>query len=281
MAVVTILGAGGAMGRRVTRGLQGSGEQHELRFVEPNAAAQQRMLDENGAQSSDLDAALDGADVVVLATPDRIVSKVTADLMPRLAAGTSILCLDPAAAYAGRIPRRDDVNLFVVHPTHPPLYDLIAEPSIEARTDYWGGGRAHQALVFAQGWGDETRSAMVQELAKQMFAPISRVHVITVDQMILLEPAMSESVTLACIGVMKETRERVKSLGVPEAAVDDFFFGHLQIGLALILDKLDWKLSAGAIQAMKEARSVLFKDDWDRILSEAEVLSSARRITSE
>lgn len=278
MVAVTIMGAGGAMGRRITRGLAKVGN-YELRFVEPGQHGQQLMAEEFGTEHTPIDEAVRGADVVVLAVPDRIIGGIAEDLVPRLEAGTSVLSLDPAAAHANRIPPRDDINMFVVHPTHPPLYDLLREEDPEARRDFWGGGLAHQAMVFAKAWGDEDKFAMVEQLARDMFAPISRSHRVTVDQMVLLEPAMSESVTNACLGLMKQTRERIKEAGVPPAAVDDFFMGHLQIGISLIFDELDWKLSDGAIQAAEESRAILFKDDWYRILDPEEVARSTRSIT--
>lgn len=278
MVAVTIMGAGGNMGRRVTRGLNKVGG-YDLRFVEPSERGQALMTEEFGTQHTPVDEAVKGTDVVVLAVPDRIVGPIAEDLIPRLEPGTSVLSLDPAAAHAGRIPARDDVNMFVVHPTHPPLYDLLREEEQTARRDFWGGGLAHQAMVFAKAWGDESKAAMVEQVAKDMFAPISRSHRVTVDQMVLLEPAMSESVTNACLGLMKETRERIKAMGVPAGAVDDFFMGHLQIGISLIFDELDWKLSEGAVKAMEESREILFKDDWHRILDPEEVARSTRSIT--
>lgn len=278
MVAVTIMGAGGAMGRRITRSLINL-EGYQLRFVEPAERGRQLMADEFGTTATELDEAVKGADVVVLAVPDRIVGPIAADLVPRMEPGCCLLSLDPAAAHAGRVPYRDDISYYVMHPTHPPLYDLLAEEDPKARRDFWGGGLAHQALVWAKAWGDEDRAEMIHQLCRAMFAPISRSHRITVDQMALLEPAMSESVTNACLELMKQTRERVKQAGVPGGAVDDFFMGHLQIAISLIFDQLDWKLSEGAVKAAHEAQSVLFKDDWYRILDPAEVQRSTRSIT--
>lgn len=278
--VVAIMGAGGAMGRRITRALLTLPEKYELRFVEAADEGRQRMADEFGTTAMAQEEAVRGVDTVVLATPDRLVGSIAAELVPMLDAGTNLLSLDPAAAHAGRIPVREDVNVFACHPTHPPLYDLLAEESPEARRDFWGGGLAHQALVIAQVWGNAGVYDAVEELAKDMFAPISRSHRITIDQMALCEPAMSESVTNSCIALIKETRDRLIASGVPEAAAKDFCMGHLQIGIALIFEEFNWKLSAGAVQAQAEAREVLFKDDWARILEPDSVLASTRSITS-
>ncbi|MCW5953767.1 MAG: NAD(P)-binding domain-containing protein [Propionibacteriaceae bacterium] len=278
MVTVTILGAGGAMGRRITRSLIKL-EGYDLRFVEPGERGRQLMADEFGTGATPLDEALTGTDVVVLAVPDRIVGPIAEDLVPQMEPGCCLLSLDPAAAHAHRVPRREDISYFVMHPTHPPLYDLLKEEDPKARLDFWGGGLAHQALVWAKAWGEEAKAEMIHQLCRDMFAPISRSHRITVDQMALLEPAMSESVTNACLELMKQARERVKDAGVPGEAVDDFFMGHLQIAISLIFDQLDWKLSEGAVKAAHEAQSILFKEDWYRILDPAEVQRSTKSIT--
>ncbi len=279
--VVTIMGAGGAMGRRIARGLRSFPHRYELRFVEASSQGRATLEAELGVQAMDQAVAVADADTVVLATPDRLVGPIAAELVPMLAPGARLLSLDPAAAHADRIPRRDDISVFACHPTHPPLYDLLNEQDPEARRDYWGGGQAHQALVIAQAWGDDASFDRVEELAADMFAPISRTHRITIDQMALLEPALSESVTNACLAMMKRARDRVIESGVPEQAATDFFMGHLQIGIALIFEQLDWKMSAGAVQAMQEAESVLFKADWERILDPEMVLRSTRAITAD
>lgn len=277
--VITIMGAGGAMGRRITRSLLSLPEEYELRFVEISEEGRARMASEFGTTATAQAEAVAGAETVVLATPDRIVGRVAAELVPMLDPGTGLLSLDPAAAHAGRIPHREDINVFACHPTHPPLYDLLAEESPEARRDFWGGGKAHQALVIAQVSGDPGVYDAVEQLARDMFAPISRSHRMTVDQMALCEPAMSEAVTNSCIALIKKTRDRLIETGVPEAAAKDFCMGHLQIGIALIFEELDWKLSDGAVKAQEEATDVLFKEDWERILDPEMVLASTRSIT--
>lgn len=277
MSRVTILGAGGNMGRRITGALL-SRPEYELRFVEPSTGGRERM-DELGVTATELAPALRGADTVVFAINDSALGRVATEVVPRLDSGTSILFLDPAALAADRIPRRGDVDCYVVHPTHPPLYSLLEEESPEARRDFWGGGLARQALVFAIAWGSEERAEPAQRLARDMFAPISALHRVTVEQMALLEPALTETLTNGCIALIHDGMERVIAAGVPADATYDFLMGHIQIGLALIFDKLDWKLSEGAQLALRESRQMLFRDDWHRIFEPEAVLASVRRIT--
>jgi D-apionate oxidoisomerase len=199
--------------------------------------------------------------------------------VPKLDSGTSMLFLDPAAVAADRIPHREDVNCYVTHPTHPPLYSLLEEESADARRDYWGGGLARQAVVFAVGWGSEGPAQQVERLAMDMFAPVLRSHRISVDQMAMLEPALSETLTNGCVALIREGMERVIAAGVPEAATRDFLMGHLQIGIAIIFEQLNWRLSEGAQLALRQAKCALFKDDWHRIFDPESVLASVRQIT--
>ena len=266
------------MGRRISQALQGT-DAYKTRLIEPSEHGRS-LLAEMGLSVEELEPGLEGAEVVVFAVPDLIVRDVAADVVPRLEPGASMLFLDPAAVAAGRIPKRDDVNCYVTHPTHPPLYSLLGETEPEARADYWGGGLARQAIVFAVGWGDSGPvSRQVEELAMAMFTPVTRSHRVTVDQMAMLEPALSETLTNGCISVIREGMSRVVAAGVPEEAAWDFLMGHLQIGIAIIFGQLNWKLSAGAEMALSKARETLFKDDWYKIFERESIMESVREIT--
>ena len=274
---VAVLGAGGNMGRRITRSLKDDAR-YQLRLIEPGDGGRARLA-ELGCEAVDQAEGLAGAEVVIFAVPDRIVKEVAADVIPRIDAGASILFLDPAAVAADRIPHRDDIQCYVTHPTHPPLYDLLEESDVAARHDYWGGGIASQAIVFATAWGDDGHADSVEQLVIDMFAPISRSHRITVHQMAMLEPALTETLTNGCIAVIREGMERVVAAGVPQEATFDFLMGHLQIGIALIFERFDWRLSEGAQLALEHSRKTLFKDDWYRIFEEDELMASLRQIT--
>jgi len=278
MTRIAILGAGGNMGRRITGSLREM-EDYELRLIEPGTAGRQR-IEAEGLSVVEQTAGLSGADVVIFAVPDRIVRDVAAEVVPLIDTHASILFLDPAAVAAGRIPRREDINCYVTHPTHPPLYSLLGEENPDARTDYWGGGRAHQSIVFAVAWGDDAVVASrVEQLVIDMFAPITRSHRITVDQMAMLEPALTETLTNGCIAVIREGMERVVESGVPADATWDFLMGHLQIGISLIFEQLDWKLSEGAQMALEQSRGQLFRDDWMDIFKPENVMASLKQIT--
>ena len=265
------------MGGRIRRSLA-EREKFDLRCVEVNVEQQQTLRDE-GFRVLPMGDALAGSQLVIMAVQDRIAGQVATVAVPMLDPGATLVCLDPAAPHAGVIPRRGDVSLFVTHPTHPPLFDLLAEPDLKAREDYWGGGIAKQALVNALAWGDEACYRPAEELAIEMFRPIVRSHRVTVEQMALLEPAMSENVAGTCIDVMRETLEEVIRRGVPEQAARDFMLGHIQILVAQLFGELNWDLSAGAKDALSYGRSRLFRADWKDVLNSNDVRENVAQIT--
>ncbi len=279
MIHLAIVGAGGNMGRRVTRALTGNPE-YQLYLVEPGETGRAKLA-ELGLNTTERDVALAAAEAVVMAVPDRLIGQVAAEIVPRLKPDTLLISLDPAAGYAGKLPGRPDVSYFVCHPTHPPLYDLLAEPDAEARKDYWGHGLAHQALVCALTQGPESDYGRGERIAVDMFQPISRAHRITIEQMAILEPAMAETTAVTCLSVIREAMDEAIRQGVPEAAARDFMLGHIQLGIAIIFGASEWQLSAGAKQAVAEAMPLIFQPDWKQVFERDQLLASVRRITGE
>ncbi|HKG39254.1 MAG TPA: phosphogluconate dehydrogenase C-terminal domain-containing protein [Conexibacter sp.] len=279
MTRVTLVGAAGKMGGRV-RGSLRDADDYELRLVEVSEEGRARLAAE-GWEVSEPDDAYAGAELVVMAVPDRIVGEVAPDVVARLDPGTVLVCLDPAGAHAGKIPRRDDIACFVTHPTHPPLFDLLAEETLEARRDYWGGGLARQSLVNALVWGPEDAYERGAALAARMFGPVLRMYRVEIDQLALLEPAMAETVTITCIQLIRDSLDEVVARGVDPQAARDFLLGHVQITCALLFGELDWELSAGAKQAVRDAMEQLVRPDWKRVFEPDEVLRSVGRITGD
>jgi hypothetical protein len=92
-----------------------------------------------------MDAALAGADVVILAVPDCVLGKVAHEIVPQVRPGTMIFTLDPAAAHAGELPARPDISYFVSHPCHPSVFENFsseaeATPNLSHRLRYCTGG---------------------------------------------------------------------------------------------------------------------------------------------
>ena len=65
-----------------------------------------------------------------------------------------------------------------------------------------------------------------------MYAPVSRVHRVTLEQMAMLEPALVETLAQTCMEAVKEGYDRLVPAGVPAPAVRDFVLGHLRIQIA-------------------------------------------------
>src|ERR1700728_2522353 len=95
--VVTVVGAGGKMGMRVSANLERSGI--STRYCENYQSARDRVV-AAGRELSDLEVAVVDSDIVILAVPDVVLGEVSESIVPLLASGTILLTLDPAAAYA-------------------------------------------------------------------------------------------------------------------------------------------------------------------------------------
>ncbi|MBT7806614.1 semialdehyde dehydrogenase, partial [Candidatus Poribacteria bacterium] len=171
-----------------------------------------------------------------------------------------------------------DITYFVTHPSHPPIFDIMEEESPEARRDYWGGGLARQALVSALIQGPEEHYEIGERVSRDMFGPISRSHRVTLHQMAMLEPALSETVCATCLTVIREAMEEAIRLGVPREAARDFILGHITVELAIIFDALDWEFSMGAKKAIEAAKTDLFRPDWRDIFTRERLDASVANI---
>jgi D-apionate oxidoisomerase len=275
MTAIAIMGAGGKMGYRLARNLKGGG--HDMRYIEVSEAGQARMR-ELGISASPQEVALKGAEVVVLAVPDTLIGRISHAIAPLLAGGTMVMALDPAAPFAGELPNRDDLTYFVTHPCHPPI--INDETSTDAKKDFFGGIAAKQSIVCALMQGPEEHYARGEEIARQMYAPILRSHRVTVEQMAILEPALSETMAITFISMMREGMEEAVRRGVPRAAAFDFLMGHINIGMAIVFDQLPGAVFSDAAQkAIANARSRIFKPDWLGVFDKAEISESIQRIT--
>ena len=71
MTKIALLGAGGKMGVRLATNLKGS--RFDVDHVEGSEAGRKRLADAVGVQCMDQGQAVSGADVVVMAVPDRLI----------------------------------------------------------------------------------------------------------------------------------------------------------------------------------------------------------------
>ena len=276
MMTIAILGAAGNMGTRASNALKDDPD-YQVLHVEAGEAGEARLR-ERGLIPTPMDEALGKADVVIMAIPDALIGAVSKKIVPELRSGAMLMGLDPAAPHAGRLPLREDVTYFFAHPAHPPLFN--DETDAAARRDFFGSGKARQAIVCALVQGPEEDYAKGEAIAVKFFGPVLRSHRVTIEQMALLEPAMAETVAATCLSVVREAMDEVIARGVPEQAARDFLMGHLNIELAILFDEIDWKFSAGAQQAIEEAKEVLFRPDWKQLFEPENLLASTRRITA-
>lgn len=259
MTKIALLGAGGKMGVRIARNLSAS--EFDLDPVEVSEAGRDRLKAETGLLTVDQDTALAGADVVVMAVPDRLIGKIAHGFIDTLKPGCAVIVLDAAAPYAGEMPERADVTYFCTHPCHPHI--LEAHDSIAAQQDYFGGIAAPQGIVCALIQGPEEHYALCESIAKVIYKPVSRSHRCTLENIAVLEPALSETVAATLCLALRDATDRAVSMGVPEAAAHDFVLGHLKIELAIAFGIFpEGKFSDGALMAIDKARDVIFKPDW-------------------
>jgi len=275
MTRVTLIGAGGKMGQRLTRNLRGSN--YAMRYVEISETGKAALADV-GIATVQLQSALDGAEAVILAVPDNRIGQVAHQLAPNLSSGTMVVVLDAAAPYAGELPNRDDLIYFVTHPCHPPVFSEETEPN--AQRDFFGGEHAKQHIVCALMQGPEAAYATGEQLARTIFQPVMRSHRCTVEQMILLEPVLSETVLATCLTVIREATDEAVRRGVPAEAARDFVLGHLRVELAIVFqEKKGAVFSDGALKAIDAAMPALFQPDWKKVFEPEDVHQSVLQIT--
>ncbi len=275
MTSIALFGAGGKMGARLTRNLMGS--PFEVRHVEVSEAGRARLRDELGITCLGVDDALTGVDVVILAVPDTLIGRIAAEISPKLAAGTMVITLDAAAPFAGHLPARDDLVYFVTHPCHPNIFN----PQVHAAgsPDYFGGVRASQSIVNALMQGPDEAYALGESIARLIYQPVEQSWRVTVEQMALLEPGLSETVCATLLDVMREAMDEVVARGVPAAAAREFLLGHMTILSAVIFKQVPGQFSDACNKAITHGKPRLMRDDWKGVFDRAEIAESIRRIT--
>jgi hypothetical protein len=267
MMTIALLGAGGKMGCRVTDHLKDN-PAYRVLYVEVSergrAALAQRGL--SGTPQAD---AVKQADAVIFALPDRVLGKAAHAVVPIVRPGCIAITLDPAAAHAGDLPARSDITYFVTHPCHPSVFAHEENP--EARDDFFGGVKAPMPIVCALAQGPEEHYAIAEKLARDFFAPVTRSHRVTVEQMAILEPTMAETITACLIGVIREAMDEAIRRGVPADAARDFMYGHIKVPLGIAFERVDFPFSDGAKLIMQYGRRRLLRPNWKDVFEPASV----------
>jgi hypothetical protein len=172
---------------------------------------------------------------------------------------------------------RDDLSYFATHPCHPPVFSDETDP--EAQRDFFGGVKAKQNVVCALIRGTDEDYARGEALVRVMFAPVMKVHRVTVEQMAILEPALSETTSQTCLQVVREALDEAIRSGVPAEAARDFLLGHIRIQLAIFFNEVDVQFSDGARKAMDRARSQIIQPDWKKVFEPENIRECLDAIT--
>ncbi len=275
MIKVTLVGAGGKMGCRLTDNLKDS--EYELSYLEISPAGIERLR-QRGVEVADPEEVIPAADVVIFAVPDIYIKQIAHAYVPKMKSGAMGICLDPAAPLAGALPDRKDVAYFASHPSHPSVFNWEADEI--AHFDYFGGIAARQTIVCALIQGEEKDYELGEALSKTMYAPVTVSHRITLRDMGILEPALSETFCAALVSKMKEAVDLVVAKGVPKQAVYDFFYGHINIELALLFGQLPGgQFSDAAEKAIKIGDKMIFREDWKRVFDDDSIMEQIKAIT--
>ena len=234
MTKLALLGAGGKMGVRLSTNLQGS--RFSVDHVEVSDAGQRaaegrgrRGLRRHGHRPRPGRCRADGG-----AGPadrqDR-PSRLSARCVPTRRSSCSMR----PPLMPGEMPERADVTYFVTHPCHPPIYNDETDPV--AKADFFGGIHAKQHIVCALMQGPEEHYALCEEIAREIYKPVMRAHRCTVENIAVLEPALSETVGITLCLAMKDAVDEVVRRGVPAEAARDFMLGHINIGLSIAFER--------------------------------------------
>jgi hypothetical protein len=275
MTTIAIFGAAGKMGARIANRLRNNPGYTSL-YVEAGEAAEQHLR-ERGLEPTPAEEAARQADAVILAVPDKLIGKVAAGVVPLVKSGTMVICLDPAAPWGGELPVRDDISYFITHPCHPPVVNDEVDP--EARLDFFGAIKAKQHVVAALMQGPESDYARGEQIVRAIFAPVMNVYRVTVEQMAILEPALSETVVLTCMVIVTEAIEEAVRCGVPAEAARQFVLGHMNVNIGILFKYIDAEISDGAKMAVSRARQRLFQPDWKDVFKPENVMAEVKAIT--
>jgi D-apionate oxidoisomerase len=275
MTTIALFGAAGKMGSRIALRLRENQDYHTF-FVEAGEAGVQHLKERGDTPTLPENAAAE-ADVLILAIPDKLIGKAARDIVPQMKSGSMLILLDPAAPHGGELPEREDISIFVCHPCHPPIVNDETDPA--ARLDFFGAIKAKQHVVAALMQGPEADYALGEAVIRAIFAPVMNVYRVTVEQMAVLEPALSETVVLTCMVIITEAIEEVVKRGVPAEAARQFILGHMNVNVGILFKYIDAELSDGAKLAVARARERIFQPDWRKVFEPENVMEEVKAIT--
>jgi hypothetical protein len=254
---VTVVGAGGKMGTRITENLR-KFDGYRLLCCETGRGIE--SVERRGLKVTEKAEAFAQSEVVVLAVPDSLLQIISAEAVPMLRPDTTAVILDPAAAYAKELTLRGDCTFVATHPSHPPLF--MKQDSDEAREDTFGGIAAKQYILLAKISGKDANYSKAKRVCIDMFHPVVKAFEVTVDQMAFLEPACSETVGAACCYVLSQAVEEAVKAGIEREAAQQFMLGHLNVLLSMYFGVLKAEPSDACKVAVKCGTDLVFREDW-------------------
>ncbi len=273
--IITMVGAGGKMGCRIADNFIKTDFKANYLEVAPKGIENLRA---RGLTIADQATAVPEADVVILAVPDVAIGAVSRAVIPLMRKGALLMTLDPAAPLDGQLVLRPDIACVIAHPCHPSVFNW--EPTELGFRDFYGGISAKQAAVVALMQGSEADYELGVEITRAMYAPVNRVHRVTLEQMAILEPALVETLAQTCMEVVKEGFDRTVAAGVPADAARDFVLGHLRIQIAVLFGEVNGTFSDAAYKISKRSKPVIFKEGWQKIFELSDIREQVRDITT-
>ena len=270
--VVSVIGAGGKMGTRVTNNLVKHPDSIDLHFCEASEAGI-ASIKSRGFSVVAAEEAVPKSDIVVLAVPDVIIKKVSVGIVAMMRPGATMIILDPAAAVAKELALRDDCTFVVAHPCHPSFF--VAQETPEARADAFGGIAATQDIVMAKIQGDDSYFADAKKVSEIMFAPVTNAYVMGIRDIAFLEPTLVEILGASTLYAMAETVNEAERRGIQREAAISFLAGHINVLSSIFLGRLgNVKVSDACQVAIGLGNRLVLRDDWKRIW-EDDVLDKA------
>ncbi len=270
--VVSVIGAGGKMGTRVTNNLVKHPDSIDLHFCEASEAGI-ASIKSRGFSVVAAEEAVPKSDIVVLAVPDVIIKKVSVGIVAMMRPGATMIILDPAAAVAKELALRDDCTFVVSHPCHPSFF--VAQETPEARADAFGGIAATQDIVMAKMQGDDNNFTNAKKVSEIMFAPVTNAYVMGIRDIAFLEPTLVEILGASTLYAMAETVNEAERRGIQREAAISFLAGHINVLSSIFLGRLgNVKVSDACQVAIGLGNRLVLRDDWKRIW-EDDVLDKA------
>jgi hypothetical protein len=270
--VVSVIGAAGKMGTRVTNNLAKHPDAIELYFCESSeagiASIRQRGFDITPAET-----AVAKSEIIVLAVPDVVIKTVSIGIVKMMSPGSTMVILDPAAAVAKELALRDDCTFVVAHPCHPSYF--LDQDTFEARNDHFGGIAGKQDIVMAKIQGDDNNFTHARTVCEWMYAPVAHSYVMGIRDIAFLEPTLVEILGASTIFAMAETVNEAERRGISRDAAISFLTGHINVLTSMFLGKMgNAQVSDACKVAIGLGNRLVLRDDWKRIW-EDDVLDKA------